>query len=208
VRTAFTVGIASLEEMEARAAAHRDFALLKLKAGPDDALARIDAVRRGHPGAQLVVDANESWSLDAYRELAPALPERGVVVLEQPLPRGEDEALATEPHPVPLCADESLRGPEDLAAVGERYEVGNVKLPKAGGLDRALALGDAVRAAGLELFVGCMVGSSLGLAPAHLVAQDAAFVDLDGALHLATDRVPPLRCEGDLLYPPEPELWG
>lgn len=206
VRTLMTVGADALESLEERAASLTRFSTLKIKAGPSDALQRVDAVRRGHPAARLVVDGNESWRAEDFSRLAPRMADRGVALIEQPLRAGEDAALATLERPVPVCADESFR--LDVDAVRDRYDAVNLKLTKTGGLTRALALEGAVRESGMMLFVGCMVSTSRALAPAMVVAQRADFVDLDGALHLASDVPHGLRYEGEWLHPPTRALWG
>jgi L-alanine-DL-glutamate epimerase-like enolase superfamily enzyme len=171
-------------------------------------MARIEAVRAGAPRARVVVDANEGWSAEEYAALAPALVRLGVEMVEQPLPAGADDALAEMARPLPVCADESCHDRASLPALKGRYDMVNVKLDKAGGLTEALALRDAARAAGFGVMVGCMVGTSLAMAPAVLVAQGAAVVDLDGPLLLARDRTPPLRYDESGVHPAAPELWG
>jgi L-alanine-DL-glutamate epimerase-like enolase superfamily enzyme len=182
--------------------------LLKLKLTGAGDLDRVRAVRAGAPGARLIVDANEAWTVDHLREYGPALAELGVVLIEQPLPAGHDSALAHMAHPVPICADESCHVTADLAVLAGRYDCVNVKLDKTGGLTEALKLLAAARSNGFRIMVGCMVGSSLAMAPAMLLAQDADFVDLDAPLLLARDRQPGLRYEGSVVYPPKPNLWG
>ncbi len=208
VTTCYTLSLAQPEAMaiSARAQAHRP--LLKLKIGGPDDLACVEAVRAAAPVSTLVVDANEGLTFDDLRRLAPAFARLGVGLIEQPLPVGEDEALVGYASPVLLCADESLHSRAELDAVAGRYDCINIKLDKAGGLTEALALSAEARARGLRVMVGCMVATSLAMAPAMLLAQDAAIVDLDGALLLARDREPGLRADGSILYPPEPALWG
>jgi L-alanine-DL-glutamate epimerase-like enolase superfamily enzyme len=164
--------------------------------------------RRACPGTRLIVDANESWAPEALPELMAAAADTGVELIEQPLPAGADAALAGIERKVPVCADESLHTGADLARLAGRYDAVNIKLDKAGGLTEALALAQAARAAGLRIMVGCMVATSLAMAPALLLAQDADWVDLDGPLLLAHDRHPGLRYEGALVHPPSAELWG
>ena len=208
VATAFSVGVDAPAAMEAAARRRRGWPWLKLKADPDAVLARVDAVRRGAGvGARLIVDANESWSPEAWRELAPALRERGVVLVEQPLPVGED-AVLREGRAVPVCADESAHEAADVGRLAERYDLVNVKLGKAGGLRGALAVAAAARRRGLGVMVGCMVSTSLAIAPAMLVAGGADVVDLDGALLLARDRVGGLACRGPWLRPAPRSFWG
>ena len=171
-------------------------------------MARLEAVRAGAPRARIVVDANEGWTPDEYAALAPALLRLGVEMVEQPLPAGADEALAAIARPLPVCADESCHTTADLPALAGRYDMVNVKLDKTGGLTEALALRDAARQAGFGVMVGCMVGSSLAMAPAVLVAQGAAVTDLDGPLLLARDRAHPLVYDEAGVHPSTPELWG
>ncbi len=206
--TAFTLSLDAPEVMRAEAAKHAHRPLLKIKLGGADDLARLEAVRAGAPRARIIVDANEGWSAEAYAELAPALLRLGVAMVEQPLPAGADEALAEMARPLPVCADESCHDRASLPALAGRYDMVNVKLDKTGGLTEALALREAARAAGFGIMVGCMVGSSLGMAPAVLVAQGAAFTDLDGPLLLAGDRAHPLVYDERGVHPSAPELWG
>jgi len=209
VVTAYTLSLDTPEAMAASAAnnAHRPLLKIKLGGGSDD-LERVHAVRAGAPAARLIVDANEGWDTAAYERLAPALAEAGVAMVEQPLPAGEDAVLATLPRPVPLCADESCRDRGSLAAIRGRYDMVNIKLDKAGGLTEALALRTAARAEGLTIMVGCMLATSLAMAPAVLLAQGAAYTDLDGPLLLAQEREQRLRYDREGVHPPGPELWG
>jgi L-alanine-DL-glutamate epimerase-like enolase superfamily enzyme len=208
VVTAFTLSLDAPEAMEqvARANAHRP--LLKIKLGTPDDMPRLEAVRRGAPRARLIVDANEGWTPAVYADLAPHLLRLGVELVEQPLPAGEDEALAHMARPLPVCADESCHDRASLPALRGRYDVVNVKLDKTGGLTEALAVRDEARAMGLGVMVGCMVGTSLAMAPAVLLAQGARVADLDGPLLLAEDRPAPLRYDDRGVHPPEPALWG
>jgi L-Ala-D/L-Glu epimerase len=206
--TAFTL---SLDEPPAMAAAARRAAaypLLKLKLDADDPAARLAAVRAARPDAELLVDANGSWTAELLAELAPALVERRVALLEQPLPAGGDAALAGWDAPVPLCADESCQSGDDLEALESRYRFVNLKLDKCGGLTAALRMVERCGELGLGLMVGNMLGSSLAMAPAFVIAQHCRWVDLDGPLLQRTDRRPPMRYEGALLHPPAPDLWG
>lgn len=208
VTTAYTLSMEAPEAMGRAAAKHAARPLLKLKlSGPDD-LARVEAVHENAPQARLIVDANEGWSLDDVVALAPKLAGLGVDLIEQPLPAGKDAALAGVPRPVPVCADESCHDTASLAGLAGRYDVVNIKLDKTGGLTEALALKDAALAQGYQIMVGCMVATSLAMAPAILVAQGASFVDLDGPLLLARDRPEGLTYDGSLVQPPEPALWG
>jgi L-alanine-DL-glutamate epimerase-like enolase superfamily enzyme len=206
--TAYTLSLEPPEAMRRAAARHAHRPLLKIKLGTPDDMARLEAVRAGAPDARLVVDANEGWTPAIYADLAPHLARLGVELVEQPLPAGQDEALRALPRPVPVCADESCHDRASLPGLAGKYDMINVKLDKTGGLTEALALRDAARAAGYGLMVGCMVGSSLAMAPAVLVAQGAAVTDLDGPLLLALDRDPPLRYDAAGIHPPEPALWG
>jgi L-alanine-DL-glutamate epimerase-like enolase superfamily enzyme len=180
---------------------------LKLKLGAEAIVPCIGAVRKAAPGARLIVDANESWTLDLLKQVTPELGNLNVAMIEQPLPAGADAALAGFASPVPLCADESCHDAADLARLGG-YRVVNVKLDKAGGLTAALALARAARDAGFSVMVGCMVATSLAMAPAMVLAGLADVLDLDGPLWLASDRASPLRFERGIVYPPDPALWG
>lgn len=191
----------------ARAVAYRH-PLLKMKLTGEGDLERVRAVRTAAPAARLVVDANEGWTPDHLARFAPAFADLGVELIEQPLPAGQDEALRGLIFPVPLGADESFHGLDSLERLKGLYQVVNVKLDKTGGLTEALAVKAAAEAAGFGLMVGCMVATSLAMAPAVLLAQGVSFVDLDGPLLLAEDRVPGLRYDGALVHPPGPELWG
>jgi L-alanine-DL-glutamate epimerase-like enolase superfamily enzyme len=206
--TAYTLSLDSPERMGEAAAVQKHRPLLKLKLTGDGDLARVEAVRRGAPASRLIVDANEGWTARHFAELTPALAALGVELIEQPLPAGDDQALAELPHPVPVCADESCHTAEDLQRLAGKYDAVNIKLDKTGGLTEALALAAAAEARGFAIMVGCMIGSSLAMAPAVLVAQKASIVDLDAPLLLASDRQPGLRYEGSTLFPPEPQLWG
>jgi L-alanine-DL-glutamate epimerase-like enolase superfamily enzyme len=207
--TAYTISLAPAQEMAAKAAeAARSMPLLKLKLGGHGDAERMRAVRRVCPGTRLIADANEAWTADMLPGLMAVAAECGLEVIEQPLPAGADAALAGIERRVPVCADESVHTRADLAALAGRYDALNIKLDKAGGLTEALALAKEARAAGFKIMVGCMVSTSLAIAPAILLAQGADWVDLDGPLLLARDRVPALRYEGALVYPPDAELWG
>lgn len=208
VTTAYTISVDTPEAMEAasREAAARP--LLKIKLTGDGDLDRVMAVRRGSPSARFIVDANEAWTAAHYSSFARELARHGVELIEQPLPAKNDAGLATVEHPVPVCADESCHDTATIAALAGRYEAINIKLDKTGGLTEALRLRDAARAAGLRVMVGCMLGSSLAMAPALLVAQGAEWVDLDGPLLLARDRDPGLAYSGSSVAPSSPTLWG
>ena len=206
--TAYTISLGTPEAMaEATAkAAHR--ALLKIKLGGDGDAARIAAVRKAAPASELVVDANEAWTEDNLAANLAACADAGVTLIEQPLPAGKDEALLRIRRPVAVCADESVHDRASLEGLRGRYDAVNIKLDKTGGLTEALAMADEARALGFEIMVGCMVATSLAMAPAMLIAQAARFVDLDGPLLLAKDRDNGLRYEGSLVYPPDAGLWG
>lgn len=206
--TAFTLSLDTPAEMRRAAERHRHRPVLKIKLGTPDDMPRLEAVRAGAPKPKIIVDANEGWSAGVYADLAPHLLRLGVALVEQPLPAEDDEALAGMPRPVPVCADESCHDRASLAGLAGKYDVVNIKLDKTGGLTEALALKDAALAAGFGLMVGCMVGSSLAMAPAVLVAQGALVTDLDGPLLLAEDRAHPLRYDERGVHPPDPELWG
>ena len=208
VTTAYTIGLGSAEAMAAKAAAVPSLPLLKLKLAGEGDAGRLRAVRRARPDARLIADANEAWTPEQLPELMAVAAETGVEAIEQPLPAGDDAALARIERRVPVCADESLHTRADLAALAGRYDAVNIKLDKAGGLTEALALAADARAAGLRIMVGCMVATSLAMAPALLLAQTADWVDLDGPLLLARDRQPGLAYEGALVHPALPELWG
>jgi L-alanine-DL-glutamate epimerase-like enolase superfamily enzyme len=206
--TAYTISLASPESMAAATAkaAHRP--LLKIKLGGDGDGMRIAAVRKAAPESELIVDANEAWRSDNLEQNLAACAECGVTLVEQPLPAGQDEALAHINRPVAVCADESVHDRPSLDGLRERYDAVNIKLDKTGGLTEALVMADAARALGFDIMIGCMVATSLAMAPAMLLAQQARFVDLDGPLLLARDRDGGLRYDGSLVYPPEAALWG
>jgi L-alanine-DL-glutamate epimerase-like enolase superfamily enzyme len=207
--TAYTLSLASPSEMEAKAAdnAHRPLLKIKLGGGAED-LERLRAVRRGAPGATIVVDANEGWTVDLYAEIAPLLIELGVAMVEQPLPAGDDEALRGIDRPLPVCADESCHDRASLAELAGKYDMINIKLDKTGGLTEALLMKAAAIEAGFKVMVGCMIGSSLGMAPATMVAQGVAVTDLDGPLLLASDREHALVFDERGVHPPSAALWG
>jgi L-alanine-DL-glutamate epimerase-like enolase superfamily enzyme len=208
VVTAYTLGLDTPEKMGASAATHRERPLLKLKLTGDGDVERVEAVRRAAPASRLIVDANEGWTERHLEEIMPALAGLGVELIEQPLPAGADDALAHVPHRVPVCADESCHTSADLDRLAGKYDAINIKLDKTGGLTEALALAAEARRRGFKIMVGCMIGTSLSMAPAMLVAQQATIVDLDAPLLLAGDRAHGMRYDGSTLYPPEPALWG
>jgi L-Ala-D/L-Glu epimerase len=206
--TAFTLSLSDPAAMGEAAAAAAGRPLLKLKLGGRDDRERLAAVRRNAPKARLIVDANEGWNETELEPMFAACAEFGVELIEQPLPAGGDAALGQVKRPVPVCADESIHVASDVAELVGRYDAINIKLDKTGGLTGALALADAAAACNMKLMVGCMVATSLAMAPAFLLAQRADHVDLDGPLLLQRDRVPGIRFEGSIMNPPPPELWG
>lgn len=206
--TAYTLSLDSPEKMQAQAALNAYRPLLKIKLGTPDDMPRLEAVRAGAPEARIIIDANEGWSAEVYADLAPHLVRLGVSLVEQPLPAGEDDALIGMHRPVPVCADESCHDRASLPKLKGKYDVVNIKLDKTGGLTEALALRDAALAEGFDVMVGCMVGSSLAMAPATLVAQGAKVVDLDGPLLLAEDRDNALTFDAAGVHPPVAQLWG
>lgn len=206
--TAFTLSLDTPQAMQAQARENAHRPILKIKLGTPDDMPRLEAVRAGAPRSTIIIDANEGWTPDVYTDLAPHLLRLGVALVEQPLPAGDDGMLAEIPHPVPVCADESAHDRHSLPALRGKYDMVNLKLDKTGGLTEALLMADAARAAGFGLMVGCMVGTSLAMAPAILPAQQAAFTDLDGPLLLARDRDHALRYDAQGVHPPEAALWG
>lgn len=206
--TAFTLSLDTPDRMEAAARRHAARPLLKIKLGTPDDMPRLEAVRRGAPDTRIIIDANEGWSAEVYAELAPHLIGLGVAMVEQPLPAGEDGMLGEIARPLPVCADESCHDRASLPALRGKYDMVNIKLDKTGGLTEALALRDAARKDGFGVMVGCMVGSSLAMAPAVLAGQGADIVDLDGPLLLAEDREPPLAYDAQGVHPSIPALWG
>lgn len=206
--SAYTLSLEAPEVMQQKAAREAHRPLLKIKLGGEGDMARLEAVRRGAPQSRLIVDANEGWDIALYQSLAPHLIKLGVDLVEQPLPASDDEALLGVERPVPLCADESCHDRTSLQSMQGKYDFINIKLDKTGGLSEAIALRDAAQKAGLGIMVGCMVSSSLAMAPATLVAQGASFVDLDGPLLLAQDRPEGLQFTGSDIAPAAPSLWG
>jgi L-alanine-DL-glutamate epimerase-like enolase superfamily enzyme len=206
--TAYTISLASASAMAAAAERAAWRPLLKVKLGGNDDGKRIAAVRRAAPQAQLIVDVNEGWNPDNFEANLAACADAGVTLIEQPLQEGRDDALARVKRPIPVCADESVHDRASLDALTGKYDAVNIKLDKAGGLTEAIALAAEAERRGFAIMVGCMVATSLAMAPAMLVAQRARWVDLDGPLLLAGDRADGLRYEGSLVYPPDPGLWG
>ncbi len=206
--TAYTLSLDTPDAMQAQAEKNAYRPLLKIKLGTPDDMPRLEAVRRGAPNSTIIVDANEGWSAEVYRDLAPHLVRLGVALVEQPLPAADDHALIGMDRPVPVCADESCHDRHSLANLKGKYDVVNIKLDKTGGLTEALELKQAAIAQGYQVMVGCMVGSSLAMAPATLVAQGVMVTDLDGPLLLSEDRDSALQFDAAGVHPPRPELWG
>jgi len=206
--TAYTLSLDTPEAMREQAMKHAHRPLLKIKLGTPDDMPRLEAVRAGAPKSKIIVDANEGWSAEVYTDLAPHLIRLGVALVEQPLPAADDDALIGMDRPVPVCADESCHDTNSLPHLVGKYDVVNIKLDKTGGLTEALELKRAALAEGYDIMVGCMVGSSLAMAPATLIAQGAMITDLDGPLLLAQDRDTPLKFDAAGVHPPHPNLWG
>jgi len=208
LETAYTLSLGEPEAMAAQARANAGRPLLKVKIGGDNDMARIRAVTEAAPDSRIILDANEGWTDANIVENLAFAAEHGIALIEQPLPAGHDGILRHIAHPVPICADESVHEAKDLEALVGLYDAVNIKLDKSGGLTAALTLRDRARELGFEVMVGCMVGTSLAMAPAVLLAQGAEFVDLDGPLLLARDRQPGLVYQGSLVSPPDRMLWG
>ena len=209
VETSFTISLDTPEKMAAAAAVAAELPILKLKLQGDDLdLTRVKGVRESAPAARLLLDANESWSPEHYRKIVPELHELGVELIEQPFPANADEVLENLDHPIPVCADESCHTTADLRRLTNRYDMINVKLDKTGGLTEALRLCDRARDSGFKLLIGCMVCTSLGIAPARLLASNADRVDLDGPLLLGRDRQHALAYTNGRLALPSAQLWG
>ena len=209
VTTVYTLGVDEPAIMGERARENSDRPRLKLKMTGDGAdLERVRNIHKNAPNARLVVDANEGWTIEQYLEYAPQFKELGVEMIEQPLPSTDDEQLSGVERPIPVCADESCHDRATLKSLVGKYDMINIKLDKTGGLTEALNLRDAALKQGLSIMVGCMIGTSLAMAPGILVAQAATIVDLDGPLLLAEDRNPGLSFTGSIIHPPEPRLWG
>ncbi len=208
VQTAFTISLDTPEKMAAATARAADRPLLKIKLGGDGDASRIAAVRNAAPEARLVVDANEAWSLDNFEVLMQACANAGVELIEQPLPAENDMALLHLPRKIPICADESIHDLASLNNLVGKYDAINIKLDKTGGLTGALVLAEAAQKSGFKIMVGCMVATSLAMAPAIYLASMADYIDLDGPLLLARDRQPGLTFNGSNILPPAPDLWG
>jgi len=208
VVTAYTLSLGTPDAMGKAAAENKHRPLLKLKLGGEGDIARVEAVRRNAPDVRLIVDANEAWTPELLPSLLPAMARLGVELIEQPLPAGKDQALKGLKRDVPICADESCHGLDTLHELVGLYDAVNVKLDKTGGLTEALLVAEKARSLGFQVMVGCMLGTSLGMAPALLVAQLAQFVDLDGPLLLARDRENGIDYRDGLAHPPSAALWG
>ena len=206
--TAYTISLDEPALMAEQARGVADRPLLKVKLGREGSVARVRAVREAAPQSRIIVDANEAWTVDILEDAAERLDALGVELIEQPLPAGEDAALDSLRLSLPVAADESCLDRGSLDAVEGRYQFINIKLDKTGGLTEALALAEDAQSRGLRLMVGCMLGTSLAMAPASLIGQNCEFVDLDGPLLLAEDRLPCLRYDRGVLSPPPRELWG
>ncbi|ACE91400.1 L-Ala-DL-Glu epimerase protein [Rhizobium phaseoli] len=206
--TAYTISLGEPEVMAAQAREHAGRTLLKVKVGTGDDESRIRAVRAAAPEAAIILDANEGWPEPVLERHLNIAAEAGVTLVEQPLPAGRDALLAEIRRPLLVCADESVHHTGDLASLADRYDAINIKLDKSGGLTEALAMKTEAERLGFAIMIGCMVGTSLAMAPAVLLAQNADFVDLDGPLLLARDREPGLRYTASLVFPPEGNLWG
>lgn len=206
--TAYTLSLDTPDAMQAQAAKNKNRPLLKIKLGTPDDMARLEAVRRGAPDSQIIVDANEGWTAEVYGDLAPHLIRLGVAMVEQPLPAGGDDMLGEIARPLPVCADEACHDRASLPSLKGKYDMVNIKLDKTGGLTEALALKEEAIDLGYGVMVGCMVGSSLAMAPATILAQGVAFTDLDGPLLLAEDRDAPLKFDAAGVHAPTAALWG
>jgi L-alanine-DL-glutamate epimerase-like enolase superfamily enzyme len=206
--TAYTISLDTPEAMARAAGNAHHRPLLKLKLGATGDAERLEAVRAAVPDARLIVDANEGWDAGHLEQMLAACAGTGVELVEQPLPVSEDDALRSIRRAVPVCADESAHDREGLPALAGKFDAINIKLDKTGGLTEALALSAAAKAAGMATMAGCMVSTSLAMAPAMLVGQHASYVDLDGPLLLARDREPGITFEGSIMHPAPPELWG
>ena len=206
--TAYTLSLDEPKNMFKQAEKNSNRPLLKIKLGTQNDMPRLEAVRKGAPNSEIIVDANEGWDAELYSKLAPELVRLGVKLVEQPLPADQDNDLFGLPRPLPICADESCHDRKSLEKLIGKYDFVNIKLDKTGGLTEALQLKDKALEAGFKIMVGCMVGSSLAMAPATLIAQNATFVDLDGPLLLAHDRRHGLLYDESWVHPPVKDLWG
>ncbi len=208
VRTAQTLSLDTPKTMAIEASALGAQALIKVKLGGEGDLERMRAIRAANPSADLIVDANEGWSLEDYNQLVPEFQTLNVQMIEQPFPQGEDEILKSLKRPIPICADESLHIAKDAEKLAAFYDIYNIKLDKSGGLSEALKIKAEAARLQKPYMIGCMVGSSLAMAPAYLLASDARFVDLDGAMFVADDETPAIQYQNGMMQAPSPELWG
>jgi L-alanine-DL-glutamate epimerase-like enolase superfamily enzyme len=208
VLTAYTLSLAAPEAMRFAAQTHAHRPILKIKLGTPDDMPRLEAVRSGAPRSRIIIDANEGWTPEVYTDLAPHLLRLGVELVEQPLPAGKDDMLAEITRPVPVCADESCFDRASLAGLRGKYDVVNLKLDKTGGLTEGLMTRDLAHQMSFKVMVGCMVGSSLAMAPAVLLAQGADWTDLDAPLLLSEDRPHPILYDAEGVHPPAASLWG
>ena len=208
MQIAYTLSLDTPDRMRAAAAANAHRPILKIKLGTAGDMPRLEAVRAGAPRSIILIDANEGWTAEIYADLAPHLIRLGVALVEQPLPAGADDMLAEMARPLPVCADESCHDRASLAALGGKYDLVNLKLDKTGGLTEALAAREVALQMGFGVMVGCMVGSSLAMAPATLLLQGARYTDLDAPLLLSEDRTCPIRYSDAGIHPPTAELWG
>jgi len=209
VETVFTIGLEDTpKQMAAKASAATDLSLFKVKLGGDRPVERIAAIREARPDCRLVVDANQGWTFSELQQFGPALHKLGVLMIEQPLPRGEDHELEGYESAAPLCADESCQHLGELEAAASRYQMINIKLDKCGGLTHGLALACAAREKNLGLMVGCMGGTSLSMAPSHVIAQLCDFVDIDGPLLIKKDRDGGLVYDHGIVTLPAQRFWG
>lgn len=208
IDTAVTLSLDAPERMADAARAVASRSIIKIKLGGDDDIACMHAVVGNAPLSRIIIDANEGWSADRFPDMMRESARLKIALIEQPLPANHDDFLREVPHPVPICADESVHTSDDVLSLTGRYDYVNIKLDKTGGLTEALKMQRRARELGFGIMVGCMVGSSLAMAPAVLLAQDADYVDLDGPLLLSKDRTPALHYYGSTVSPPERSLWG
>lgn len=208
LRTAQTLSLDAPAQMAKAALALDRDALIKIKLGGEGDVERLNAIRAARPDAALIVDANEGWTVGDYEALIPELLRLKVEMIEQPFAANEDHALSKLAHPIPICADESLHICQDIDALKDRYDMFNIKLDKSGGLSEALDMVRKAEALGKPYMMGCMVASSLAMAPAFVLAKNAAIVDLDGPLFLRHDEEPAMHFESGRIFAPDPRLWG
>lgn len=206
--TAFTISLGSPEKMAEDCLKVAERRVLKVKLGGEGDVERMKAVRAALPDASLILDANEAWGESNFAEHMQIAHEINADLIEQPLPSNKDQMLENIDRIVPVCADESLHTRDELEHLKKRYDCINIKLDKTGGLTEALKLKRAAKEHGFAIMVGCMVSTSLSMAPAMLLAQNADFVDLDGPLLLGKDRIPSIKYSGSTIFPPDRDLWG